>query len=215
MPRRKWWIPKRQWMLPKDEWELVAHAGAPASSLWWYRSNKRDDEPAAESKRVIRRYVRQVSRGKAVEKNFKEELAQWLYELTEPGGITLGRNRYWTLEAYALAHQLPKGGFLKRFREMEKIAAHLFPDRLPWNRDRQPVTEELKLKICHQYLQIKLRRHDLLVKLGRDGDAWFTDERHRHQYTMSKLIEKFPTIPPFRLGQICAKVRNPKRFPRT
>jgi hypothetical protein len=213
MPRRKW-IPKRKWILPRDEYDRNAHAGAPAVSLWWYRY-RNDGDPTTESERVIDAYIKQVSRGKAVEKNFKDELLQCLYELKEPGRISLRQERYWTLDAYALAHQLPKGGFLKRFREMEKIAAELFPERLPWNRDRRPVTDETEIEIRNYYLQVKLRRHDLLVKLGRHSDPWFKDERHRHEHTMSKLIEKFPNIRPFRLGQIVAKVRNPKRFPRT
>jgi len=158
---------------------------------------------------VIGAYIEQVSRGKSVKKNFKDELLGWLRELSGPVKISPRREWYWTLPAYARAHELPDKTFCKRFREMEKIAKQLFPERVPSDRKPQPLTEELKRKIGSRYLQLKWRVRDTR-KVNVEHDF----ARIRHKITMAKLAAEFPNIEPFRLGQICQKVRKAKRFTR-
>jgi hypothetical protein len=195
MGRRKW--------IPDDVYDRMPHAGGPGASLWWYRSSER------RAGRVIDAYIEQVSRGKSVGKNFKDELLGWLQELSEPVKISPRRKRYWTLPAYARAHGLRVTTFCKRFREMEKIAKRLFPERVPSYREPQPLTDELKRKIGGRYLQLKWRVPDNRLYYAERDFA-----RIRHKITMAKLAEEFPNIEPFRLGQICRKVRKAERFTR-
>jgi hypothetical protein len=193
MGRRKW--------IPDDVYDRMPHAGGPGASLWWYRERR--------AVRVIAAYIEQVSRGKSLEKNFKDELLGWLQELSEPVKISPRRERYWTLPAYARSHGLPDKTFCKRFREMEKIAKQLFAKHVPSDRKPQPMTDELKRKIGGRYLQLKWRVPDTR-KVNVEQDF----ARIRHKITMAKLAEEFPNIEPFRLGQICQKVRKAKRFTR-
>jgi hypothetical protein len=264
MPRPKWWVPKYKGWIRKEEYERGAHARKRAASLGWYCDDDEyhgrwhDGETTREGKQVIDAYIKQVSRGKSVGKEFKDELLGWLRKLAKPGRqsllvgkdskgkppglfassrerrlykagrIHLNPDRYWTLDAFARAHDLPRGGFFKRFREMDKIAKRLFPERAPSDKKAQPVTEELKLEIQNQYIRLNLRDHNrrvkyrnLQVKLDKlgihrkqDFDEWRRPETIRHGEAMARLIKKYPNIPPFRLGQICRPVRNPKRSPR-
>ena len=193
MGRRKW--------IPDDVYDRTPHADGPGASLWWYRERR--------AGRVIGAYIEQVSRGKSVKKNFKDELLGWLHELSEPVKISPRRDRYWTLPAYARSHGLPDKTFCKRFREMEKIAKRLFAKHVPSDRKPQPLTEELKRRIGSRYLQLKWKVRDTR-KVNVEHDF----ARIRHKVTMAKLTEEFPNIEPFRLGQICRKVRTAKRFTR-
>jgi hypothetical protein len=212
-PMGRKWIPldkfeeqmlrDKKWV-PYDEHKMM-YSDMPPSSLWWCDGDMQE--------RVITVYLQQVARGRAVDqKQLKKDLLGWIQELEERLDVKLyGKRywRYWMLPHFAKVHGLHPYTFMKRFRMLEKIAKRLFPERVPDDRKAQPVTEELKSRIRRRYLQLKLRVHGY-------RNAPFTEDEtrtFRHKAAMKMLINEVPEIPPFRLGQICRKVRNPKRFP--
>jgi hypothetical protein len=214
MPRRKW-IPNH-----------LPYAKGPAASLWWYhsgswpgtarphdpvldayiRKNFKNVDQSARVGRVVDAYIKQVSRGKPVGNNFKDELLAWIYEVAEPVQISPRRKRYWTLPAYARSHGLHDKTFCKRFREMEKIAKRLFPEKAPPEYEKP--TEELKRRIWNRYFQLKWS----FKVPARSDEEWIAEARHK--VAVAKLISKFPKIPAFRIGQICREARKVKRFTR-
>ncbi len=101
-------------------------------------------QPSSDTERVIRAYVKQCRRGRAVPLNFEARLRSWLQDLSRLQRISPRRKRYWTIPAYALAHNLHSKTFCKRLRELEKIAKRILPDLVPEYRKRAPLTEEEK-----------------------------------------------------------------------
>jgi hypothetical protein len=170
----------------------MPHVDWTPTSLWWYRAGA-DYSPTEQSKRVIDAYLEQCARGRALPKDFKDDLLRWLRELTRPQKISPRRKKFWSLPAYALAHKLPRGAFLKRFREMEKIAARLYPERLPQDNIRKPMLEKQKHKIVCRYLE---------VARGHSPDYPFDV----HRDTIRVLAGEFD-IPSFRIGQLCRAAR--------
>lgn len=104
--------------------------------------------PAPKRQQVIAAYVSQCARGGGkLPASFEDDLAQWLQDLDRRQSLKeYGKprtRRYWDLPTYARAHGMPPHTFMKRFREMEKIAQKLFPDSVPSSRKpRAPLTEE-------------------------------------------------------------------------
>src|SRR5258708_16495694 len=109
-----------------SEWQRQPHVkdGAPPS-LWWHARPDR--------RRVIDAYVSQCKRGRAVPEGFKDDLVQWLDDLSSiQNKKPLGRTfRYWDIPSYARAHKMKPASLMKRVREMEKLAAQLFPHSVP------------------------------------------------------------------------------------
>jgi hypothetical protein len=203
----------------------MLYSQSPPRSLWWcellrdperLKEYREDPRTLKDIERVLDIYVRQVARGRAVDKKqLKKDLRKWIQELVEPLVISRcwrgkGYLRYWMLPYYAKVHGLQPYTFMKRFREMEKIAKRLFPKRVPSRREPEPVSEELKCKIRDRYLRLKWDIHGNRKSYDNE-DAY---QRFRHRLAMKRLMKKFSTIPPFRLGQICREVRKAKRFPR-
>ena len=188
-----------------------------------------DDDPRTRKRRerVIAAYLRQVARGRAVDKKeFKTKLRWWIHELANPLELNgkpwhgaddpqKGCWRYWMLPAYAEAHELKKGTFCKRFREMSKIAMRLYPDRAPRKRKQERLREENlthkdKTRIRDRYRELK--RNALYEYVRRNRGADITSEYADllpHKAAMAQLINEFRKVAPaFRLGQICKKVRS-------
>jgi hypothetical protein len=170
----------------------MPHVDWTPTSLWWYRAGA-DHSPTEQSQRVIDAYLEQCARGRALPKGFKDDLHCWLRELTRPQKISPRRKKFWSLPAYALEHKLSKGAFLKRFREMEKIAARLYPDRVPQDKIRKPMLDKQKQKIVRRYLEV-----------ARGHDPNYPNDVHRN--TIRILAEELD-IPSFRIGQICRAAR--------
>lgn len=172
----------------------MPYAEERAPSLWWYVRQPdptwADDTPMPESQCVIDTYIRHVKRGRSLPKGFEEDLRRWLQELNREQQISPRKKRYWTLPAYALAHRLvdgqsaksaePPAGpgvktFLKRFREMERIAKELFPLRVPKSRTTKVLSEE--------------KIEDMRKRVSDGADI--------------KTVAREFRIPPFRVGQLC------------
>jgi hypothetical protein len=164
-------MPKK-WIPPREYWRMP-HADERAPSLWW--AALVDGELTPETECVIATYLRKYARGRAVPKNFKQNLWRWLYYLTQPEQVSPRKKKYWTLPAYASANRLVERTFLKRFRELEKIAKELFPHRVPSDRVTERLSEETKQAIRNRVLD------------GMDIRAVASEFR----------------IPPFRVGQLC------------
>ena len=117
--------------------------------MWWFRRPDRH--------RVIDAYIDQCKRGRALPERFKDDLVQWLEDLSHlQNKKAWGQPRtyrHWSVPAYALAHGMKSGALMKRIREMEKIAKQLMPDSVPASRKtRGPLTEEDKQQIRKLYL---------------------------------------------------------------
>src|SRR5260370_1192598 len=126
----------RNWLgVSAHKYKRMPHAEVRAESLWWYtRQSARvweADPPTADAEAAIQTNQKQWARGRALTKGFAEDLYRWLQELNRPQKISALRERYWTIPAYALAHKIHSKTFCKRFRELEKVAKKLFPDRVP------------------------------------------------------------------------------------
>jgi hypothetical protein len=137
---RKGWV-------RNSEWVRQPHVknGEPAS-LWWYRRPDRH--------KVIDAYIAQCSRGRALPENFKEQIVQWLQDLSriQPVKGHPRDFRHWSIPAYALAHGMEKATLMKRIREMERIAKELFPDAVPIGRKMRQLTDREKREIRAKYL---------------------------------------------------------------
>ena len=121
----------------------------PPVSLWWYRRSDRQ--------RVIDAYVAQCKRGRALPESFRDDLRQWLADLSrvqkKSDHAAASTERYWDARSYARAHNLKPFTFMKRLREMNKIAKRMFPDSIPPSRkDRAPLTEKEVKEIKKAYL---------------------------------------------------------------
>ncbi len=85
------------------------------------------------------------------------DLVQWLSELSRmQNKKEWGQPRtfrYWSIPAYALAHNMKKASLMKRLRELEKIARQKFPDSVPsFRKARAPLTEKEIQEMREQYL---------------------------------------------------------------
>lgn len=132
------------------EWERQPHVkDGPPPSLWWYA---RPDH-----RRVVDAYFQQCKRGRTLPDDFRADLGLWLDDLTsiqnkKPWGQPR-TYRYWSVPAYARAHKMEPAALMKRLREMEKLAAQLFPDSVPSSRKPRPqLTDDDKRKIRQRYL---------------------------------------------------------------
>jgi len=197
MPRRKW--------IPKRIYERSPHAESPPASLWWFRPG------SSKSRKVVRQYLKQVARGRTVNKTLKADLYRWLGELAEPVRVSKRRKKYWTLPAYALAHGLNRSTFLKQFREMAAIAANLYPRRVPDEQRR--ITAKLRRDVIARYHEIIL----LVRNGGRRGGALtdiFNEIKHNspvdydfpnpHNVAIRALSLEF-SLTLSRIGLICSK----------
>jgi hypothetical protein len=133
-------MPKK-WIRTR-EWQRQPHAKEPPASLWWYAYPDRQ--------LVIKAYVAQCSRGRALPGKFKDELEIWLNQLSRsqnkaPWGHPR-TYRYWTIPAYALANGLEQATLMKRLRELEKIARQEFPDRVPYSRKKRSPLAEIEIQ---------------------------------------------------------------------
>jgi hypothetical protein len=124
----------RKWADEKglDYWR-IPHADCRHESLWWYK----EDEfgvPSSASGRVIDTYFAARARGLKVKPGEKDRLTRYLNELAHPHKVTVRRSKYWTLDAFALAHGLKRQWFYKLFRRLEETAENLFPSEVPAHR---------------------------------------------------------------------------------
>jgi len=132
------------------EWERQPHVkDGPPPSLWWFA---RPDH-----RRVVDAYLQQCKRGRTLPDDFKEDLVMWLGDLSRIQNKKRWDQprtyRYWSVPAYALAHKMEPAALMKRLREMEKLAAQLFPDNVPSSRKPRPrLTEDEVQKIRQRYL---------------------------------------------------------------
>jgi hypothetical protein len=146
----------RKWLgVPSGKYKKMPHAEEPPASLWWYRRlpdpTGFDDRPTPASRFIIDTYLQQCARGRSLEVGFESKLAQWLQDLHRNHEISPRQKRYWTIPAYAIAHRLHKYTFMKRFRELEKIAIRLFPKQAPASAIRRPIPEETQQAIRMRY----------------------------------------------------------------
>ena len=145
--------------IAKAKYQRTPHAETRVESLWWYKRQPapdcHDDQPTRESQLVIDAYLLRCARGRKLPEGFDEKLKHWLQELNRPQQVSPRKKRFWTIPAYALAHRLHKFTFCKRFRELEKVAAQLFPNRVPPHRKRVPLTEEIKERIRQRFMEIQ------------------------------------------------------------
>src|SRR5271169_4896312 len=137
-------------------WKMPHVEGGPPRSLWWYRRQPApawaDDIPTLESQKVIDEYLRQRARGRRLPSGFEANLARCLQDLSRPEKISPRRERYWSIPAYALAHDMEKATLMKRLRELERIAISLFPIHVPTHRKpRPPLTDKEKQSIRQRY----------------------------------------------------------------
>ena len=139
----------------RRKYDRMPHAESRVKSLWWYVCRSADDEPTSDTERVIQAYVTQCGRGRAIPVDFEADLRSCLQELSLPQRISPRRRRYWTIPAYALAHRIHTRTLCKRFRELEKIAKNLFPERVPQHRNHAPLTEEQKAAIRARFKEIR------------------------------------------------------------
>ena len=140
-------MPKK-WIRTK-EWERQPHAKGRIASLWWF------DFPDRQV--VISAYIEQARRGRAVPDDFKPKLVDWLDELWKSQNKREWGQprtyRYWTIPSFARAHGLKPATLMKRVRELEEIARHKFPDRVPSSRKkRAPLSEQEIQEIKARYL---------------------------------------------------------------
>jgi len=174
----------RKWVRDR-EWQRQPHVkDGPPPSLWWYARPDRH--------RAIDAYVNQCRRGRTLRDDFKDDLVMWLDALSRiQNKKAWGQPRtyrYWSVPAYALEHKMEPAALMKRLREMEKLAARLFPDSVPSSRKPRPqLTDDEKQKIRQRYLA------------GED---------------CKKLAEEF-RLPPARVGLLCREekaLRNEERL---
>jgi hypothetical protein len=142
-------MPKKRFVRD-EEWMAQPHTkDGPPPSLWWYRRPDRH--------RVIDAYIEKYKQGRKVPKDFKDDIRQWLEDLSKFQNMKAWGHprtyRYWSLPSYALAHGMEKATLMKRLREMEQVAAQLFPDSVPSSRKPRPaLTAEEKQEIRKRYL---------------------------------------------------------------
>jgi hypothetical protein len=161
-------------------WLRMPHSeDGPPPSLWWYSSLS-----DSSVQHIIDTYLKRCSRGRVLPPDLEEELSWWLEELSREHKLTRydmpGTARYWTIPAYALKHGFKRSGFLKRFRELENIAKRLFPDHVPTERVREPLSEERKSAIRKRFLEVR---------------------------DFKKVADEFG-IEPFRVGQLCREEKK-------
>jgi len=172
----------RKWVRD-DEWQRQPHVkDGPPPSLWWYRRPDRHS--------VINAYIARYGRGRTVPETFKETLVRVLEDL---GRIHNKKEwgqprtlRFWSVPAYALAHEMKKATLMKWLREMETVAKELFADSIPSARKQRTLNEMDKHAIRQRFLE------------GQD----------------IKLIAEEFRIPSARVGQICTKEKVIRRAQR-
>jgi hypothetical protein len=149
-----------------SKWQRMPHADGRPVSMWWYRSTARppfDDTPTSDSLAVIDMYLYQAARGRTLPENFRKHLLKCLQDLNR---CDPGRERYWTIPAYELAHRINPKTLCKRMRELEKIAKGLFPSRAPtYGKDRGPITqnekEEMRRDIFQEDIKAIAEKHKI------------------------------------------------------
>jgi len=184
-----------RWLgVSEREYGRMPHAANRLASLWWFEGYGPLGSiltPKKEARQVIDAYLRQCVRGRTLSAGFEDELLMWLSDLYQPQNLARwGRprtRRYWTLPAYAEAHGIAKGGFLKRFREMENIARELFPDRAVWHPKPLPLTEQDKERMRTRFREIVYERRDYVDPIAA---------------AIAGVAEEFQ-VPHFRVGQVC------------
>lgn len=170
------------------EWQQQPHVkeGAPPS-LWWYARPDRH--------RVVDAYVKQCKRGRTVTDDFKDDLVMWLNDLSriqnkKPWGQPR-TYRYWSVPAYALAHNMEPPTLMKRLRAMETIAIELFPDSVPSSRKPRPqLTDDEKQKIRQRYLageDCKKLAEEFRLTLSRVGLLCREERATRDAERLSKM----------------------------
>jgi hypothetical protein len=140
--------------------------------------------PAAESQRVLSEYLRQRARGKKfAAEDFETTLTTWLIDLSHPVKVNQRKSKYreaseyWTIPSYALAHRTHPKTACKWFRELEKVAKQLYPQRVPTHRKSSTLTAA--------------RIRAIRAEFAESGD-------------FKAVAAKFD-IAPFRVGQLCAE----------
>jgi hypothetical protein len=134
----------RKWATKYDYLRLP-HANECHESLWWYDESD-FGVPTDDTLRVVDAYFAGVARGRKVKPNERDALLGYLVDLAYPHQVTVRRKKYWTLDAYALKHQLPRQWFFKMFRRLEEVASALFPNRVPPHRRDGVRNAELRSK---------------------------------------------------------------------
>jgi hypothetical protein len=191
----------RRWLgFSESDFERAPHNNdGPPPSLWWSRL------PAPKRQQVLATYIRNCARGGVkLPARFKNDLAQWLQDLTNVQSLKeYGKaraTRYWDLPTYARAHGMVPHTFMKRFRELEKIAIKLFPDRVPHSRQpRAPLTEEEIQEIQKRCLDgdnIKDLAKEFRVTSSKVGHLCREQKAIRNAARQKAESETAPTTPP-------------------
>jgi hypothetical protein len=190
----------RRWLgFSRREFERAPHNNdGPPPSIWWSRL------PAPKRQQVLATYISQCARGGVkLPASFKDDLAQWLQELSRVQSLKeYGKartTRYWDLPTYARAHGMPPHTFMKRFRELEKIATKLFPDSVPSSRKpRAPLTEEEIQEIQKRCLDgdnIKDLAKEFRVTASKVGHLCRKQKAVRYAARQKAESETAPTAP--------------------
>jgi hypothetical protein len=156
--------------------------------MWWYRSTTRppfDDKPTDETMAVIHLYWKQRGQGLSVGDDFRKNLLQCLQDLNRPVRISPREESFWTITAYELAKGINPKTLCKQMRELERIAARLFPDRAPQHKRRETVSEDEKQAIRGKYS----------AQLSAEGFA-----------TVQPIADEFECTPAC-VGRICRDIR--------
>ena len=192
----------RRWSgLSERDFERAPHNNdGPPPSLWWSRL------PAPKRQQVIAAYISQCARGGVkLPASFKDDLAQWLKDLTNVQSLKdYGKaraTRYWDLPTYARAHGMPPHTFMKRFRELEKIAIKLFSDSVPSSREPRgaPLTEEEIQEIRKRCLEgdnLKDLAKEFRVTASKVGHLCRKEKAIRNAARQKAENETAPTPPP-------------------
>jgi len=182
----------RNWVRDR-EWQRQPHVkDGPPPSLWWYA---RPDH-----RRVVDAYVQQCKRGRALPDDFKEDLVMWLDDLSRiQNKKAWGQPRtyrYWSVPAYARAHNMEPPALMKRLREMEKFAVQLFTDSVPTSRKPRPqLTDDEKQKIRQRYLageDCKKLAEEFRLTLSHVGQLCRKEREARDKERLSKMDARHP-----------------------
>jgi hypothetical protein len=180
--------------------------GGPPRSLWWCGTAERRNK-------VIAAYLAEYTKkGAKLPKDFKENILVWIDDLTREQNLKQWRKpktkKFWDLKSYARANGIEPYTFCKWFREMEKQAKELFPDRVPSYRVRRALSEETKEAIRARFLVLKdctAVAHEFDIEPFRVGQlcvwekAMIGDAEPEIAETLEvePVVEDDPSEPPF------------------